>query len=128
MPVSGQGRATYEPIWVEDVAGCVIAALRTEGEEHHRRYELAGPEVLSHNDIVRTVLRSLHRNRPLVHVPTPVVSRTLRLLEAAMGPSAFATWDEAELMEVPMLSARGPADAVSLGVTPAPMHAVLGAG
>jgi NADH dehydrogenase len=128
MPVSGRGRATYEPIWAEDVAGCVIAALRTEGGEQHRRYELAGPEVLSHNDIVRAVLRSLHRNRPLVHVPTPVVSRTLRLLEAAMGPSAFATWDEAELMEVPMLSARGSADAESLGVTPAPMQAVLGAG
>lgn len=128
MPVSGRGRASYEPIWAEDVAGCVIAALRTAGGEHHRRYELAGPEVLSHNDIVRTVLRSLHRNRPLVHVPTPIVSRTLRLLEAAMGPSAFATWDEAELMEVPMLSARGSADAESLGVTPAPMQAVLGAG
>jgi NADH dehydrogenase len=128
MPVSGRGRATYEPIWAEDVAGCVIGALRMEGGEHHRRYELAGPEVLSHNDIVRTVLRSLHRNRPLVHVPTPVVSRTLRLLEAAIGPSAFATWDEAELMEVPMLSARGCADAESLGVTPAPMQAVLGAG
>jgi uncharacterized protein YbjT (DUF2867 family) len=128
MPVSGRGRASYEPIWAEDVAGCVIAALRMAGGEHHRRYELAGPEVLSHNDIVRTVLRSLHRNRPLVHVPTPIVSRTLRLLEAAMGPSAFATWDEAELMEVPMLSARGSADAVSLGVTPAPMQAVLGAG
>jgi NADH dehydrogenase len=128
MPVSGRGRATYEPIWAEDVAGCVIAALRTEGGEYHRRYELAGPEVLSHNDIVRTVLRSLHRNRPLVHVPTPVVSRTLRLLEATMGPSAFATWDEAELMEVPMLCARGSADAESLGVTPAPMQAVLGDG
>jgi uncharacterized protein YbjT (DUF2867 family) len=128
MPVSGRGRATYEPIWAEDVAGCVMAALRTASGERHRRYELAGPETLSHNDIVRTVLRSLHRNRPLVHVPTPVVSRTLRLLESAMGPRAFATWDEAELMEVSMTSTRGTADAESLGVTPAPMHAVLGAG
>src|SRR5271167_1573884 len=29
MPVSGRGRALYEPIWVDDVADCVIAALRT---------------------------------------------------------------------------------------------------
>ena len=53
------------------------------------------------------MLRSLHRNRPLLHVPTPLVSRGLRLLEATLGQRAFATWDEAELMEVPMLSARG---------------------
>jgi uncharacterized protein YbjT (DUF2867 family) len=126
MPVSGRGRATYQPIWVEDVADCVIASLHSA--DAHDRYELAGPEELSHNDIVRTVLRSLNRTRPLLHVPTAIVSRTLRLLEAVTGPRAFATWDEAELMEVPMLSSGGVADALSLGVTPAPMPAVLGAG
>jgi uncharacterized protein YbjT (DUF2867 family) len=126
MPVSGRGRATYQPIWVEDVADCVIASLRSA--DAHERYELAGPEELSHNDIVRTVLRSLNRTRPLLHVPTAIVSRALRLLEAVTGPRAFATWDEAELMEVPMISSGGVADALSLGVTPAPMPAVLGAG
>jgi NADH dehydrogenase len=126
MPVSGRGRATYQPIWVEDVADCVIASLRaSDGRD---RYELAGPEELSHNEIVRTVLRSLNRSRPLLHVPTAIVSRALRLLEAVTGQRAFATWDEAELMEVPMISSGGVADALSLGVTPAPMPAVLGAG
>jgi NADH dehydrogenase len=43
MPVSGRGRAAFQPIWAEDVAGCVIAALRTPGEEPRERYELAGP-------------------------------------------------------------------------------------
>src|SRR5277367_6896786 len=28
MPVSGRGRALYQPIWAEDVADCVIASLR----------------------------------------------------------------------------------------------------
>ncbi|HEX5852609.1 MAG TPA: NAD(P)H-binding protein [Solirubrobacteraceae bacterium] len=125
MPVSGRGSALYQPIWAEDVADCVIAALRAEDAEPHARHELAGPETLSHNDIVRTLLASLGRRRPLVHVPTPIVSRTLRLLEAAVGPRAFATWDEAELMEVAMTSARGSADAQALGVTPRRMAAVL---
>jgi uncharacterized protein YbjT (DUF2867 family) len=144
VPVSGRGRALYQPIWAEDVADCVIAALRgsdgqradngngTPGERRggerrlRARYELAGPETLSHTDLVRIVLRSLNRRRPLVHVPTPVVSRALRLLERVSGPNAFATWDEAELMEVPMLSTRGTADVEELGVTPARMPAVLG--
>ena len=43
-----------------------------------------------------------------------------------MGPTAFATWDEAELLEVPLLARRGTADAERLGVTPKPMAAVLG--
>jgi len=133
MPVSGRGRALYQPIWAEDVADCVIAALRApDGDrseiDQHRRYELAGPETLSHDEIVRTVLRSLKRSRPLLHVPTPILSRTLRLVEAVWGPRAFATWDEAELLEAPMTTAGGTADAEGLGVTPQPMAAVLGAG
>jgi NADH dehydrogenase len=130
MPVSGRGRASYQPIWAEDVADCVIAALRNTpppagGRGDVERFELAGPQTLSQDEIIRLVLRSQHRNRPLLHVPTPLVSRGLRLLEATLGQRAFATWDEAELMEVPMLSARGTADVERLGVTPQPMGAVL---
>jgi NADH dehydrogenase len=128
MLVSGRGRALYQPIWAEDAADCVIAALREPPQERHARYELAGPETLTHNDIVRTVLRSLSRRRPVLNVPTPVVSRGLRLLERIMGPRAPATWDEAELMEVSMTSTRGAADAERLGVVPQRMAAVLGGG
>jgi NADH dehydrogenase len=133
MLVAGRGRALYQPIWAEDVADCVIAALSprsgaADPAARHIRYELAGPETLSHNDLVRILLRSQGRSRPLVHVPTPIVSRSLRLLERISGPNAFATWDEAELMEVPMLSDRGTADVERLGVTAAPIAAVLGAG
>jgi len=128
MPVSGRGHASFQPIWAENVADCVVAALRAERPEAHARHELCGPETLSHNDIVRVVLRSLGRKRALVHVPTALVSRGLHLLERLTGPGAFATWDEAELMEVAMTSARGAADAEALGVRPQRMAAVLGLG
>jgi NADH dehydrogenase len=126
MPVSGCGRALYQPMWAEDAADCVVACLREPPPQARAFYALAGPETLSQNDIVRTVLASLNRSRPLVHVPTPVVSRTLRVLERTMGPRAPATWDEAELMEVSMTSPRGAADAEALGVAPQRMAAVLG--
>ena len=125
MPVSGRGRARFQPIWAEDVADCVAASLRMSNGTRHRRYELAGPQTLSHQEIVRTVVRASGRSRPLLNVPTPIVSRSLRLLERLMGTRAPATWDEAELMEVSMLSARGTADAASLGVEPHEMAAVL---
>src|SRR6195256_2646436 len=72
MPVSGRGRALYQPIWAEDVADCVIAALRGQaggdravgngtadnGSDRERRgdrerrqrarYELAGAQTPSH--------------------------------------------------------------------------------
>ena len=130
MPVSGRGRASSQPIWAEDVADCVIATLKepTSAPNASERIELAGPQMLSYNEIVRLVLHAQERNRPLLHVPTPIVSRGLRLLEATLGQKAFATWDEAELTEVAMLSERGAADAEGLGVTPERMAAVLGSG
>lgn len=129
VPVSGRGRAVCQPIWVEDVTGCVLAALaNSEGTDDgpaHRRYELAGPQTLTYNEVLDAVLRSLDRERPLLPVPTPMVSRALRLLERAAGTSTPITWDEAELLEANMVSHRGAADAEMLGVTPQPVRAVL---
>ena len=124
VPVSGRGQARFQPIWAEDVADAVAAALAGTGDGR-ARYELAGPQTLSHEEIVELVLHAAGRARPLVNVPTPLVSRTLRVVEILMKSRAPATWDEAELLEVPMLAARGTADAAALGVTPRAMTAVL---
>ena len=115
VPVSGSGRALYQPVWAEDVAQAVVNAL----DSANSTYELAGPEVLSYDDIVRTVLRARHRRRRLVHVPLPLVRASLKLVR-------FATWEEVELLEEPMVTERGTADIETLGVTPRPMPAVLG--
>jgi NADH dehydrogenase len=126
VPVSGRGNTRCQPIWVEDVVGCVVASLRTIANgSTHDRYELAGPQTLTYKEVINAVLRSLGRERPLLPVPTPMVSRTLRLLERAMGTSAPITWDEAELLEVNMVSRRGCADAEALMSYPQPMSAVL---
>ena len=127
VPVSGSGHARCQPIWARDVARCVAASLNGEAaSDANGRYELAGPEVLSYDEIVERVLEATGRNRPLVHVPIPFVRAGLRALELLAGPSVFATWEEAELMEVPMTSERGTADAERLGIEPRPMGTVLG--
>ena len=125
MPISGSGRSLFQPIWAEDVADCLVAALGRQLEPH-AEFDLAGPQSLSYDDIVRTALRPTGRRRPLVHVPLPVVRGSLRLLERLTGGGTFATWEEAELMEEPMTTSRGTADAEALGVTPLRMSAVLG--
>ena len=126
VPISGSGRAMYEPIWSDDAAAAVVHLLDQDGTEPHQRLELAGPQRLSYDDIVHTYLNVKHRRRRLVHVPLPLVRWGLKAVEEIQGSLAFATWDEAELMEIPMVSERGTADAESLGVHPLPMEYVLG--
>ena len=125
LPISGSGAARFEPIWAHDVARCVVSSLERADEK--ARYELAGPQVLSYDEIARTVARATGRERPLIHVPLGFVHLALVTLRRIFGEAVFATWEEAELMEVPMISVRGTADAEALGVEPLPVDAVLGA-
>jgi uncharacterized protein YbjT (DUF2867 family) len=126
IPISGRGTAAYQPIWADDVASCVLADLANGPGT--RRHELAGPDRLSYDEIAKLIARSAGRERPLVHVPLGIVQLGLASLRRLVGDAAFATWEEAELMEVPMVSERGPADARSLGVEPRRMVEVLGGG
>ncbi len=129
MAMSGFGRAAFQPIWAEDVAQCVLRTLpggALAAESDGARYELVGPETLTQQDMIEVALSSFHRRRPIVKVPTRIVRRALGAVELVMGPTAFATWDEAELLEVPMISRHGTADAEQLGVVPKTMRAVLG--
>ncbi len=88
---------------------------------------IAGGEPMLRDDIVEIVIQASGRRRPLFHVPLPLVHTGLRALELLAGASVFATWEEAELMEVPMTSRRDTADAERLGVEPRSMGDVLGA-
>jgi uncharacterized protein YbjT (DUF2867 family) len=122
LPVSGNGRARFEPIWANDAARCVVNALERDGRP---RYELAGPEALDYDEMSDLVSQIAGRPRPLIHIPLPLVRSGLIAMRSLFGEAVFATWEEAELMEVSMTSERGTADAEELGVEPRRMGDVL---
>jgi uncharacterized protein YbjT (DUF2867 family) len=128
VPLVGRGIARTQPLWVEDAADCLLAALeRPPGGGGHARYELAGPDVLSQRDVVRLTLAASGRRRPALPVPLAGLRAALRAEETLAGPTSLVTWDEAQLLAVDMLSERGTADAEALGVSPLAMREVLGA-
>ena len=56
----------------------------------------------------------------MIHIPLNIVRLILDAARRIAGEAVFATWEEAELLEVPMISERGAADVRALGVEPAP--------
>ncbi|HET9162838.1 MAG TPA: NAD(P)H-binding protein [Solirubrobacterales bacterium] len=125
LPVSGDGQARFQPIWAADAARCVVAALDRDGASARDRYELAGPQTLSYDEMSDLVSRVAGRPRLLVHLPLPLVRAGLIALRNVFGEAVFATWEEAELMEVSMTTERGTADAEELGIEPRRMGDVL---
>ena len=124
VPVSGSGRATFEPIWAEDVADAVMSRALERGVRRATTWRV--PRSCPTTTSCGRRCARAGRRRRLLHVPLPIVRASLRALRRVAGPKVFATWEEAELMEEPMVSERGTADIEGLGVTPLSMPAVLG--
>lgn len=122
MPVSGDGDSVYQPIWADDAAAAVMAALEKGGGG---TWDLAGPERMTYSEMSALVARVAGRPRPLWHAPLPVVHLGLSTLYRIFGETSFATWQEAELMQVSMASPGGSTDVESLGISPRPMSQVL---
>jgi NADH dehydrogenase len=124
VPVTAtMGRARMQPVWADDVAACITEVLEAGPDV----LEIAGPETLTARQAVARALVAAGRPRRLVTVPTGLLLRGLHAYEAVTGPVALATRDEADALGAEMISARGVADAESLGVSPLPIGSVLAA-
>src|ERR1700754_5210768 len=124
VPLVGRGIARTQPLWAEDAADCLIAALERP-PERHVRYELAGPQTLTQREFVRLVLAASGRRRRTVPLPLAGLRAALQAEETLTGPAAPLTWDDAQILAVEMLSERGTRDAEALGVRPRRIAEVL---
>jgi uncharacterized protein YbjT (DUF2867 family) len=60
--------ARFQPIWVEDVARCFVAALG-EPRASGQAYELCGPRVYTLEELLRFVAATLGRKRKVIALP-----------------------------------------------------------
>ena len=88
VPLVGRGIARTQPLWAEDAADCVIAALDAP-PDGHARYELAGPETLTQREVVRLVLAAAGRRRRALPLPLAGLRAALRAEEALAGPTSL---------------------------------------
>jgi uncharacterized protein YbjT (DUF2867 family) len=79
FPIVGDGRGLHQPIYVEDLADAVVAALASP-RTSHQAYNLGGAEPLPFVDLVRQAGRAVGRDVPLVHVPAVLALAAARLV------------------------------------------------
>jgi NADH dehydrogenase len=68
--IPGDGKSLLQPLWVEDLATCMVWAL-DDPATNNQMYEIGGPEYLTFNEIVNTVLDELGLRRRLIHLRQP---------------------------------------------------------
>lgn len=98
FPVPGDGTAEFEPIYVGDLAE-VCALCLEDPATVGGTYELAGPEVLTFDQILRRVMTTIEAERLTLHVPIPILRPVVKLMESAL-PSPPVTTSLLQLLAV----------------------------
>lgn len=80
LPLLGRRTTLFQPVFVRIVGRCVAGAL-THPDTPRRILDVCGPERLTLEAILRTLLAALNRRRLLLPIPLPLARLTATLLE-----------------------------------------------
>jgi uncharacterized protein YbjT (DUF2867 family) len=97
----GSPNATFQPVWVEDVARAIVISV-DRPETFSRIYPLVGPKVYTLRELIEFVARMLGRKRFIVGLGS-----ALSMLQAAVFerlPGKLITRDNVRSMQVPSTS------------------------
>ncbi|HXI87480.1 MAG TPA: complex I NDUFA9 subunit family protein, partial [Parvularculaceae bacterium] len=83
LPLIGGGKTRFQPVYVDDVADTICAALDAP-ESIGRTYELGGPRVYTFRELMELMLKTIGRRRPLVPIPF-ALAPILGLVGEAVG-------------------------------------------
>lgn len=125
LPVIG-GKTKFQPIYVGDLAAAFVAAA--EGAvKGGKAYELGGPDIATHKELVQRVLADTNRKNPLLPLPDGLAR--LAALPFALLPKPLITADQIELLQrdnvVSDVALREKRTLAAFGITPTGMDAVL---
>ena len=96
VPVAGDGACRFQPIAVEDMARCLVAACE-RGYSAGRTIEAGGPEHLSYDEILDIVAGTLGVKIAKAHLPLALVKPAAALMELLL-PRAIATGEDLEML------------------------------
>jgi uncharacterized protein YbjT (DUF2867 family) len=126
LPLIG-GATRFQPAYVGDVAEAFTRAA--EGQvKSGRIYELGGPQIETHKDLLARVQREAGRNRPMLPLPSGV-AKLLALPFAILPFPPLLTGDQVELLGVDNVvsdaAIKDKRTFAAFGITPTAMDAIL---
>lgn len=68
IPIIGNGNYRLQPVYIKDVTGA-ISFVVMNSKTDFKTYNIAGPDVLTYNDLVKVICRELNLKRLIIHIP-----------------------------------------------------------
>ena len=128
LPLIGGGRTKFQPVYVDDVADAVCAALMRP-EARGETYELGGPRVYSFKALLQLMLEETGRKRILAPLPFPLAG-LIGLGGQIAGALPFVepplTADQVKLLKHDnVVSQEGVKTLADLGIAPKTVESIL---
>jgi NADH dehydrogenase len=89
-PVIGDGNNKLQPVAVEDVARCFLAAIRNDASVG-QTYDLVGPKAYTMNELMGVLLRAMGKRRKLIHLPLPIARAQACIMEKLLNRPPFTS-------------------------------------
>jgi uncharacterized protein YbjT (DUF2867 family) len=96
VTVIGSGRQQIQPIWIDDVAEHFARALDTPAAAN-KTFEIGGPDIVTWDELYRTIARVLGKRRALAHVPAGLARSGARATQWLPGAPLSA--DQVAMIE-----------------------------
>ncbi len=113
IPLFGGGATLFQPVYVDDVAAAIVAALGDVGARG-RTFELGGPQVSTFRHFMEFIRRETRRRVVLLPLPFAAARLMGRFLEHLPQPPL--TYDQALLLESDNVVAPDAATLKDLGI------------
>ena len=88
MPVLGDGNSKIQPVAVEVVAKCFVAAIKNDSTVG-KTYDLCGPEAFTWNGLYDKLLAFYRLRKPKLHLPLPVARMQAAVFEKLLANPPF---------------------------------------
>jgi len=85
FPIPSGGRTVVQPVWVEDLATCILWSLENE-DTLNKVYELGGSEFFTLQQIIENIMETTHRKRFLVPL-SPITLRAMTVFFEGVVPN-----------------------------------------
>ena len=121
MPVVAGG-TRFQPVYVGDVAAAVAAAI-ADPAARGKTFELGGPRVMTMREVLRFILDTTGRRRPMVDMPMGLMRFQAGLLQRLPKPPL--TQDQLLLLARDNVVGQGVPSFSELGIAPKSVEAVV---
>ncbi len=85
FPVFGSGKCLMQPVYVQDLAEGIVAAIIKSEQTAFKEYNLCGPDAISYIDLLDCAAKALNSNVRFLHIPHQLAVLVVAVAEKLPG-------------------------------------------